>query len=75
MPRRGRVTIREQRVVKSVTEMSCKHYSHGQRDGAVRLQQASTLAYEIESMQDLANMTGRKEKPEGQTLKDKERDM
>ena len=60
MPRSGRATIREQRVVKSVTEMSCKSYSHGQRDGAVRLQQASRLAYEIESRQDLANMTGGK---------------
>ena len=42
-----------ERVVKSVTEMSCKYYSHGQRDGAIRLQQASRLAYGIESKQDL----------------------
>ena len=52
-----------ERVVKSVTEISCKYYSHEKRDGAVRLQQASRLANGIESKQDLENMTGLKTKP------------
>ena len=63
-----------ERVVKSVAEMSCKYCPHGQTDGAVRLQKVIRLAYGIGSKKDLASMTGRKEIPEGLTLKDKGRD-
>ena len=45
-----------ERVVKMVTKVSIKYFSHEKRDGAIRLQQANRQAYRVESKQDLASM-------------------
>ena len=45
-----------ERVVKMVTGWSIKSFSYENRDGAIRLQQASRQAYRVESKQDLASM-------------------
>ena len=45
-----------ERVIKMVTEASLNYFSHGKRDGAVRLQQASRRICGVESKQDLAKM-------------------